>query len=366
MHDFCVDVHVYMSACVRHVCGWLVVCVCAWVYECVCAAVMRLSRCVHEYYCGYCGYLHTRLTVCYSVLQCVAVCCSVLRMCSKVCGGLRRLVCCKVLDSCVTRCCKVLCCRVLQNVTGVAVCCTRFKVRGGVLQGFVRCCVAGCSSVSHTFRSARWCAKIQPPSAGNSQKSVLLSCFIVNWVASRLSRIHTCNANFSRAGIIVIKSVVCHKHVYLCWYLYISIDSITRIFALISICMYTCILISVYALLCRTDLYRDLRISIPDMCKYLYAHTLMYTYLDEYLYQICINIYLNIFCVNIYLDFYIWMNIYTRYGMATIRRLLKIVSLFCKRALQKRLDSAKENINLKEPTHRSHPICVIIYLDIYT
>jgi len=97
-----------------------------------------------------------------------------------------------------------------------------------------------------------------------------------------------------------------------------------------------------------------------------HTRTLIYTYLDEYLYQICVNIYLNIFCVNIYLDFYIWMNIYTRYGMATIRRLLKIVSLFCKRALQKRLDSAKENNNFKEPTHRSHPICVIIYLDIYT
>jgi len=43
-------------------------------------------------------------------------------------------------------------------------------------------------------------------------------------------------------------------------------------------------------------------------------------------------------------------------GVATISRLLKIVGLFCKRALSKRLYSAKETYNLKEPTNRSHPI----------
>ena len=44
------------------------------------------------------------------------------------------------------------------------------------------------------------------------------------------------------------------------------------------------------------------------------------------------------------------------YGVATISRLLKFVSLFCKWALQKRLYSAKETYNFKEPTSRSHPI----------
>ena len=42
--------------------------------------------------------------------------------------------------------------------------------------------------------------------------------------------------------------------------------------------------------------------------------------------------------------------------MATISRLLQFVGLFCKRALQKRLYSAKETCNFKEPTNRSHPI----------
>jgi len=45
-----------------------------------------------------------------------------------------------------------------------------------------------------------------------------------------------------------------------------------------------------------------------------------------------------------------------RYGVATISRLLKIINLFCKRALYKKLYSAKETYDLKEPTNRSHPI----------
>jgi len=44
------------------------------------------------------------------------------------------------------------------------------------------------------------------------------------------------------------------------------------------------------------------------------------------------------------------------YWVATIRRLLKIIGLFCKRALQKRRYSAKETYNFKEPTNRSHLI----------
>ena len=45
------------------------------------------------------------------------------------------------------------------------------------------------------------------------------------------------------------------------------------------------------------------------------------------------------------------------YGMATISRLLKIIGLICKRALQKKLYCAKETCNVKEPTNRGHPIC---------
>jgi len=45
------------------------------------------------------------------------------------------------------------------------------------------------------------------------------------------------------------------------------------------------------------------------------------------------------------------------YGVAaTISRLLKMIGLLCKRALQKSLYSAKETCHFKEPTNCSHPI----------
>jgi len=63
---------------------------------------------------------------------------------------------------------------------------------------------------------------------------------------------------------------------------------------------------------------------------------------------------------------------YTSYGVATISRLLKIIGLFCKRALQKRRYSAKKTYHFKEATTRSHPIltyclacvcmCVCVYI----
>jgi len=44
------------------------------------------------------------------------------------------------------------------------------------------------------------------------------------------------------------------------------------------------------------------------------------------------------------------------FGVAPMSRLLKIIGLFCNRALWKRLYSAKETCHFKEPTNRSHPI----------
>jgi len=54
----------------------------------------------------------------------------------------------------------------------------------------------------------------------------------------------------------------------------------------------------------------------------------------------------------------LWLDVYIIwYGVATISRLLRIIALFCKRALWKKLYSAKETYIFKEPTNRSHPIC---------
>ena len=55
------------------------------------------------------------------------------------------------------------------------------------------------------------------------------------------------------------------------------------------------------------------------------------------------------------------------YGVATISRLLKMIGLFCKRALWKRQYSAKETYNLIDPTDRSHRVfqCVTTASDRY-
>ena len=44
------------------------------------------------------------------------------------------------------------------------------------------------------------------------------------------------------------------------------------------------------------------------------------------------------------------------YGVASISRIFKTIGLFCKRAMKKRLYSAKEAYDCKEPSNRSHPM----------
>jgi len=45
------------------------------------------------------------------------------------------------------------------------------------------------------------------------------------------------------------------------------------------------------------------------------------------------------------------------HGVATISRLLEIIDLFYKKVHLKRLYSAKESYDFKDPTNCSHPIC---------
>jgi len=60
-------------------------------------------------------------------------------------------------------------------------------------------------------------------------------------------------------------------------------------------------------------------------------------------------------CVSVSVFMAMSMSVPVGYEVVTISRLLKIVGLFCKRALKKRGYSAKETYNCKEPTNRSHP-----------
>ena len=53
---------------------------------------------------------------------------------------------------------------------------------------------------------------------------------------------------------------------------------------------------------------------------------------------------------------------YVRYVVASASRIDKIIGLFCKRDLWKRLYSAKETHNFIDPTNCSHPICINVDL----
>ena len=59
---------------------------------------------------------------------------------------------------------------------------------------------------------------------------------------------------------------------------------------------------------------------------------------------------------------YIIYTYIVRYGVASVCKLFKIISLICKRALQKRPYSAKETYDFKEPANRSHPRSEPIFL----
>ena len=50
------------------------------------------------------------------------------------------------------------------------------------------------------------------------------------------------------------------------------------------------------------------------------------------------------------------LDLEIRYGEASISGLLQIIGLFCRRALERRLYSAKLSYNSKEPTNCNHPI----------
>ena len=101
-----------------------------------------------------------------------------------------------------------------------------------------------------------------------------------------------------------------------------------------------------------------------EVVKYTYTHTCVYIYIYIYI-QMCILVFH--LCIYIYIYTYRFSSTCIRcrvsrgdwiymYGVATISRLLQILDLFCKRALLKRLYSAKETYNFKEPTNCSHPI----------
>ena len=77
---------------------------------------------------------------------------------------------------------------------------------------------------------------------------------------------------------------------------------------------------------------------------YIYINIYIYIRVGVYICNMCVYICNMYMCIAMYMSYvYVYIsNMYTYHsnGVATISRLLKIVGLFCKRALQKRLYSA--------------------------
>jgi len=97
-------------------------------------------------------------------------------------------------------------------------------------------------------------------------------------------------------------------------------------------------------------MYTNVYVNVCTWCVlFIYSHIQMYMWI--YVHGMHTNVYVNI-CT--------WHS-YLCYAVAATSRLLKIISLFCKRDLYKRRYSAKETNNFEEPTNRSHPICIYIY-----
>jgi len=75
---------------------------------------------------------------------------------------------------------------------------------------------------------------------------------------------------------------------------------------------------------------------------YMYIYVCIWTYICVYVY-VEIHVYARV-CIYMYRETDLWFFLaaYSVYGVATIRTLLQIIGLFCKRALKKRQYSAKE------------------------
>jgi len=98
-----------------------------------------------------------------------------------------------------------------------------------------------------------------------------------------------------------------------------------------------------------------------------YMHTYMnYTLTCTLKYARAFHIYICYVCIlnDLYTQLYPQVCMHTcsngcddiSYGVASVSRIDKIIGLFCKRDLPKRLYSAEETYNFIDPTDRSYPI----------
>ena len=117
--------------------------------------------------------------------------------------------------------------------------------------------------------------------------------------------------------------------------------------------MYLCVFVHMYTHICMC------------ICIHIYMYIYMYKHMYIYTYE-CIYMYIRMYIcpweITLKSEYIFGDRKHPvddkeeGYGEAKLRRLLKIIGLFCKRVLSSRRYSAKETYNLKEPTNRNHPI----------
>ena len=174
------------------------------------------------------------------------------------------------------------------------------------------------------------------------------------------------------------------------------------------LCVRTCINIYIYIFILLLDMtiyiymrmwiYTHVKVSTKYyeyMCicagvhiQYLLVYTYVYVYTYLYSCYVQVYTYVHLYYSSTRLFVYMYIcNIYTANGpsragcpgqfgtalnyctyacgVASVSSIDQIIGLFCKRALQKRLYSAKDTYNLNTPTNRSLPIVCSAGLCIY-
>ena len=131
------------------------------------------------------------------------------------------------------------------------------------------------------------------------------------------------------------KSVCVYVYIYMCVYIYV------------------CIYIHIYMIKYIYLIY-DADEMQKSVCVYVYMCVCVYIYTSIYIYIYMIK--------YIYLIYEMQMRCRSLYGVTLVSRVDTIIGLFCKIALLKRQYSAKETYSLIDPTNRSHPIYIYVYI----
>ena len=202
-----------------------------------------------------------------------------------------------------------------------------------------------------------------------------MSSLIYSRVETRL--IHVCHHSYTHVWWHESSTYI-FPHIYMCWYMIHSCmssliytcaetwlihaqhHSYTHVSRLLHACHYSCIYIHPHRFTPSQSINLDVfliwspfpRIPAPEC----HAERTLRARCCYRRRRLCMN-------KHTFTNKHLWVvsdteKSFHTYGVATISSLLKMMGLLFKRALLKRVYSAKKTCHLKEPTNRSHPIGV--------